>query len=396
MTKNTHTITFFPLGNADTTRIDLANGRKVLFDFANMRNDNGRRDWYGEDIADSRIDLPKLLKEDLDASDKDYFDVVAFTHLDTDHTNRAREFFWFDHSTVYQGPGRIKIKTMWVPAALILESRHDLKPSARAVQAEARHRFKQGKGIIVFSRPNRLRDWCERNNVDFDSKQGILYDAGQLAPGFNITEDGVDFFIHAPLGHVQDSRDDVDRNNDSLVMQALFKVQGVETSVLLTSDAKLDALSAIVSATKKYHNEKRLESHIYKNPHHCSYCSVGEEKGADKTTPHPDVKWLLEEQGQKGMIQVISSEPIPVKGSKEDIDLQPPHREAYAYYNEVNSLKAGETGVTMEFPNEVDPKPLKIVIGALGGRIERRVVSSAGYATTHRGSRAGAGSDPDQ
>lgn len=380
---DTHSITFFPLGNADTSRIDLANGRKILFDYADMRNP--------AEENDKRVDLPQLLKEDLKAAKRTSYDVVAFTHLDDDHTRGAEKFFWFQ---AHQGPDKIKIGTMWVPAALLLESRDNLEPSARAVQAEARHRFKEGKDIIVFSRPGRLRDWCERNGIDFDSKQGILYDAGQLAPGFNIDVDGLEFFIHAPLGHVQDKRDDVDRNNDSLVMQALFKVQGVETSVLLTSDAKLGALSAIVGATKKYRNEKRLESHIYKNPHHCSYHSVGDVKGEDKTTPHPDVKWLLEVQGQKGMIQVISSEPIPVKGSKEDIDIQPPHREAYAYYKDVNALKAGETEVTMEFPNEVSPKPLKIVIGALRGRIERAVVSSAGYANTHRGSRAG--SDFDQ
>jgi beta-lactamase superfamily II metal-dependent hydrolase len=381
--KDTHSITFFPLGNADTTRIDLANGRKILFDYADMRNP--------ADKDDKRIDLPKLLKEDLKEAKKTSYDVVAFTHLDDDHTRGAEEFFWFQ---AHQGSEKIKIETMWVPAALIVESRNNLEPSARAVQAEARHRFKEGKDIIVFSRPGRLKDWCEQNGIDFDSKQGILYDAGQVAPGFDIEVDGLEFFIHAPLGHVQDKRVDVDRNNDSLVMQALFKVQGVETSVLLTSDAKLDALSAIVGATKKYGRQHRLISHIYKVPHHCSYHSVGVDKGEDKTIPHPDVKWLLEVQGQKGMIQVISSEPIPEKGSKEDIDIQPPHREAYAYYKDANALKAGEIEVMMEFPNEVDPKPLKIVIGALRGRIERAVVSSAGYATTHRGSRAGC--YPDQ
>jgi len=392
MANETHTLTFFPLGNADTTRIDLDNGRKILFDYAHMRNDNGRRDWFGEDIADDRVDLPKLLKEDLDAAEKDYFDVVSFTHLDTDHTNRAKDFFWLEHATVYQGAGRIKIKTMWVPAALILESRHDLKPSARAVQAEARHRFKEGKGIIVFSRPGRLRDWCERNDIDFDSKQGILYDAGQLAPGFNVAEDGVEFFIHAPLGHVQDSRDNVDRNNDCLVMQALFRVQGIETSVLLTSDAKLNALSAVVSATKKYHNEKRLESHIYKNPHHCSYCSVGEAKGEDKTTPHPDVKWLLEVQGRPGLIQIVSSEPIPAKGTPEDKDLQPPHRETDAYYREVQALKDGDYEVTMSHPKgAMTPEPIRVVIGFRGPELQKQASTSAAIITSSKPPRAGNG-----
>ena len=32
-----HTVTIFPLGNADCTRIDLQGGKKILFDYANMR-----------------------------------------------------------------------------------------------------------------------------------------------------------------------------------------------------------------------------------------------------------------------------------------------------------------------------------------------------------------------
>lgn len=389
MANETHTLTFFPSGNADTTRIDLHNGRKILFDYAHMRNENGRRDWYGKEIEDKRIDLKKVLKEDLDAAKKDYYDVVAFTHLDDDHTHGSENFFWMEHSTNYQGKDRIKIKTMWVPAALIVESRDNLEPSARAVQAEARYRFEEGKDIVVFSRPGRLKDWCEKNDIDFDSKQGILYDAGRLAPGFDIEVDGLEFFIHAPLGHVQDKRDDVDRNNDCLVMQALFKVQGVETSVLLTSDAKVGALSAIVGATKKYHNEKRLKWNIYKNPHHCSYLSIGPDKGEDKTKPTDEIKWLLETQGQQSGMQIVSSEPIPAKGTEEDKDPQPPHREAYAYYKDVKGMKAGDLEVTMEFPNSNAPKPIKITIGVSGGEIDRSVASSAAYITSNRGNRAG-------
>ncbi|MBS1769715.1 MAG: hypothetical protein JSS77_08625 [Acidobacteria bacterium] len=392
MANETHTLTFFPLGNADTTRIDLDNGRKVLFDYAHLRNDNGRRIWYGKEIEDKRIDLKKVLKEDLDAAKKDHYDVVAFTHLDDDHTRGAENFFWLEHSTNYQGKDRIKIKTMWVPAAVIIESRNDLEPSAKLVQAEARDRFKKGSGIIVFSRPGRLREWCERNDVDFENRQGILYDAGQLAPGFDIGVDGLEFFIHAPHGHVQDERDDVDRNNDCLVMQVLFNVQGVETSVLLTSDAKLGALSTIVGATKKYRNEKRLESHLYKNPHHCSYHSVGEEKGEDKTSPHPDIKWLLEVQGQPGLIQIVSSEPIPAKGTEEDKDKQPPHREADAYYREVQDLKDGDYEVTMSHPRGASkPEPIRVVITSRGPELQKEASTSAAIITGSKPPRAGNG-----
>jgi hypothetical protein len=106
-------LTFHPLGNADCTRFDLADGRKMLVDYADMRNP--------DDSSDLRIDLPRGLKSDLRTAGRDYYDVVLITHLDDDHCGRADEFFWFEHATKYQGDGRIKIRELWVPAAAILE-----------------------------------------------------------------------------------------------------------------------------------------------------------------------------------------------------------------------------------------------------------------------------------
>lgn len=55
-------ITVFPLGNADTSRLDLRDGRKMLVDYADMRN--------GDDRADKRIELPAMLRRDLRASSR--------------------------------------------------------------------------------------------------------------------------------------------------------------------------------------------------------------------------------------------------------------------------------------------------------------------------------------
>lgn len=72
-----HKMTFYPLGNADCCKLDLANGKKLLFDFANMRDE--------EDENDLRINLAKVLKDDLKDAKRQDFDVVAFTHADDDH-----------------------------------------------------------------------------------------------------------------------------------------------------------------------------------------------------------------------------------------------------------------------------------------------------------------------
>ena len=383
-----HTVTFYPLGCADTTRIDLGNGRKVLFDYAHMRNDNGRRDWYGEDQEDPRCDLPKLLREDLSAANRNYYDVVAFTHLDEDHTNRADEFFFLDFSSAHQGKDPIKMNTMWVPAAALVENRNELCPSATTIQREIRHRFDKGSGIVIFSRPGHIKEWCERTGRDFESKRHLIKDAGERAPGFKLDEDGLEFFVHAPLAwRANDTL--LDRNDHCLVMQALFEVGGVRTSMLLTSDALKETLSDIVQTTKRHNNEVRLQWDIYATPHHGSYRSVGPVKGEDYTDPTEDIKWWLETQGRTGCIQVCSSERNPMKGTEEDNDDYPPHRQALAYYNDVKIMKAGDLEVTMEFPNSNAPKPIKITIGSSGGEIDRSVASSAAYITSHPGNRAG-------
>jgi len=102
-------VTIFPLGNADSARIDLADGRKVLIDFGNQGDPN--------DPNDLRCDLAAEVRTDLRKAGRDYLDVTCFTHLDADHCEGASDFFWFRHATTYQGSGRIKINELWVPAA---------------------------------------------------------------------------------------------------------------------------------------------------------------------------------------------------------------------------------------------------------------------------------------
>ncbi len=106
-------LTFFPLGNADTTLIRLANDDLVLMDYANMRS--------ATDPADKRIDLPEALREELYDAQRASFRVVAFTHLDDDHICGARDFFWFDYATSLQSEDRVKIDELWVPAAAVTE-----------------------------------------------------------------------------------------------------------------------------------------------------------------------------------------------------------------------------------------------------------------------------------
>jgi hypothetical protein len=372
-----HTVTFFPLGNADCCRIDLAGGQKILFDYADMR--------YADDAADKRIDLPGELRADLKAAKRDYYDVVAFTHLDADHYNKASEFFELRYAARYQGNDRVKINMLWVPAAVIYEERADLAEEGRIIQAEARYRLEKGDGIRVFSRPAALADWLKSRGLTLESRSHLITDAGQIAPGFSLPEHGVEFFVHSPFASRHDDGTFTDRNTCSLVMQAVFEVSGRQTKLILSSDTTHDVWTEIVQITKFHGRPERLEWDLFKLPHHCSYLSIGPEKGRDKTEAVDSVKWIFDEQGQLGAIVVSTSDPIPTTADQD----QPPHRQAANYYRD-NRRTNGTFVVTMEYPKPSAPEALVITIDHRKATITKRAIAASVAVTSVSAPRAGA------
>ena len=366
--------TFFPVGNADSIRIDLECGKKVLFDFANYRN--------AEDEGDRRIDLASALRDDLLSAGRDSFDVVAFTHADDDHLHGFSDFFHLDHAKKYQTTDRIKIGVMWVPAAVIIDK--DLVDEAKVLQEEARHRLKAGRGIRVFSRPEPLKDWLKEQGLTLDDRRALFTDAGQLAPEFKKVGDSVEFFVHSPFAVRQEDGSLIDKNGSALVMQATFVAGGKETRLILGSDCTWEGWTDIVNITIYHKRNDRLWWDIFKLSHHCSYLSLSSEKGKDKTIPVAEVKWLFE-QGQRKGVLVATCNPIPT----DDKDDQPPHRQAANYYKDVAAKIEGEFKVTMEHPNKALPKPLEIKIDGFGATVTKTTTGGGFVAVSQTAPRAG-------
>jgi hypothetical protein len=366
-------LTFFPIGNADTTLIRLADDRLVLLDYADMHNP--------DDPYDKRCNLAAELKKELtDAGQKD-FAVVCFTHLDDDHVCGSGDFFWLEHAAKYQVVGRPKIKEMWVPAAAITEE--GAEDSARIIRQEARHRLKAGTGIKVFSRPDTLKAFLADNGLTLESRAGCIVDAGNTVPGFSKSgSEKAEFFVHCPFAWRSDERGLEDRNQDSVVLQVTFVEGGAETYGLFGSDVDHATISEIVRTTKRHKREGRLIWDVLKLFHHCSYKSLGPDRGVDETKAVPDVKWLFEEQSRDGCIIVSPSKPIPVKGSVEDEDRQPPHRQAANHHRRIVREKGGEFKVTMETPSTGRPKPFRIEITSYGARILLVAATPIGVATS--------------
>ena len=360
-------ITVYPIGNGDTFRLDLRDGRKMLIDYADLRNP--------VDPTDKRIDLPTELRADLRTAGRNHYEIVEFSHLDNDHVQGASQFFWFDHASRYQGEDRVKISDLWVPASALTEV--GTSDCARVIRQEARHRMRQGSGVRVFSRPDALRDWFAAEGIDMSQRLHLITDAGGLVPGFSKYDaSGVEFFVHSPFGFRRNEREVEDRNQDCIVLHATFREGGQDTRALLMSDMPWDGLDTIVDVTKRYGNEERLYWDFAKLPHHSSYLSLSSVKGVDLTEPTANIKWLYEQGGQQGAILLSSSWPIPMKGSSEDDDVQPPHRQAANYYRQVKAELRGSFEVTMERPLS-NPRPTVVEITGLGARLVSNVRAPA-------------------
>ena len=319
-----HKIIFYPVGNGDTSQIILSNGKRLLFDFYKTEK--------SEDSETPSIDVAEALKKELKQAKRADFDVVAFSHADMDHIQGAADFFYLEHALKYQSEDRIRIKELWVPAAMVLEERND---DSRVIRQEARYRLQKGKGIKVFSCPGRLEklltQWVDEGKIASTRKSEILktcvVDAGQIVPGFNLGTDDVEFFVHSPFVKTV-GKENISTNEAALILHATFDVCNSKTRYFIIGDAEADILKDIVEITLLKGNEERLMWDIYNIPHHCSYLALNsKDKGVYETPPLEAIRKLLN-YGNKNCYLISSSNKI------EDCDQkQPPHIQAYKAYD---------------------------------------------------------------
>ncbi|MDN7805802.1 MBL fold metallo-hydrolase [Burkholderia gladioli] len=370
--RDKHQIIFYPVGNGDTTQIILSSGKRVLFDFCHRDK--------AEDPKTPEIDLKARLKEDLKAADRDYFDVVAFTHADLDHIQGSTDFFELQHAKKYHGEGRIKIRELWVPAAMLLEEadKDHQKDEFVLLRQEARYRLLEGKDIRVFSQPQALMDWLEplleARGEAATARDHLFVDAGTLVPGFELAEDLVEFFCHSPfIKHCDEG--DVIRNSAALVFNVRLRANGQDYDYLEVGDAKWQDIEEIVSITQYHKNEDRLAWDLYNIPHHCSYLALSDEKGKRETEPKELVKALLMMGKQDAYIVSCS---LPVPDVRDSYDrTQPPHIQARKTYERYLEEVGGRKFlVTMEEPNANKPEP--IVFDVTSGGISLSRTASIG------------------
>lgn len=376
-----HKVVFYPVGNGDTSQIILENGKRILFDFRHQKKT--------EDGTGPEINLKEVLKKELEEVGKDFFEIVAFTHSDKDHIENSAEFFELKHAAIYQGEGRIKIEELWVPAAMILETATNGDQSEEFViwRQEARYRLKQGEGIRVFSKPDKLKAWLEDNGLTVESRRHLITDAGQVAEGLNLDDDGVEFFCHSPfIKHADEG--DILRNSAALIFNVRFQAGTNTFDYFATGDSEWCVLEDIVNISKYHNNEDRLNWDLFHLPHHCSYKTLNDIKGDLETEPKPLVKELLL-YGNEGAYIVSSSRPIEnTQAAYEQV--QPPHIQAKkCYQRHLRDVNGAKFLVTMEEPNTEKPEPIIFKIDDHGITLNRKIISAAAIITSKPAPRAG-------
>lgn len=347
---------FYPLGNADTTLIHLNDGRLVLKDFF--------RPEFLKD--DKRIDLRDELGDYVRSLDRDYIDVVLISHADDDHLHGAEDFFWLEHSEHYQGGDRIKINDLHVPSNFIVEP--GLEGTAKIIQQEARHRLKEGRGILIYGFPYEVDTWFKKEGIDPKTRNNLLIHAGQFVPGFSKESGNVEIFVHAPFSFMLEG-DIENRNDNSIVLQLTFFEAENGLAVILGADAEHETWANIVKLTKINGNQDRLDFDLFRISHHCSYTALSSEKGDIETTPREEVAELFENGNDKCLL-ISSSWPISTEES-----IAPPHFQAKAFYKKVVTKKGEPANflVTMEEPDENLPKPIIVETSRYGLIVKKTV-----------------------
>lgn len=330
-------ITFYPVGNGDTTQIETTNNKRIIIDFNRIAPEK-----------EDGFDLFKELKNSL--GDKKEVDVFMVTHMDDDHIGGFSEFFELEHAKKYQGGGRIKIKELWVPAAVILETGEEISEEKAILRAEARHRVEQKTGIKIFSKPEDLKNYLEEN--DITGVEHLFVYAGQKIKNF----EGLEIFCHTPFYDDTDE-DDIKRNECSIITHYTFIIDGIKTKYFHIGDTEYQNIERLV----KKSDDATLEWDILNIPHHCSYKALSPDKvdkkwreGQEKKTAPTEKVVELLKKGRPSAYMISSSNPI----EEEDSD-QPPHIEAKRCYEEyLDKINGAQFLVTMEYPNKKEPKPI--------------------------------------
>lgn len=350
-------ITFFPVGNGDTTLIKLSDGSTLIID-CNIRCDANNED------VDECYDVHSHLLGEVQRDDKKrpFTDVFMLGHADQDHCRGFETSFHTGAPGSYQKeedkPEKIIIAEIWFSRRLFSNYEEPLCDEAKAFKKEVERRIElyKKKDAKRDLPGNRLRVTGYGESEEMEGLEEITTLPGNSINLINgAVKDDFSLLVHAPFKRTEGDEDVEKRNNTSMVFQASFNVDGVERAclVLLGGDATWDVWRAILRKAA----ESGLQWDILLAPHHCSWSFFNNTPHADNKEPTASSLKVLAHH-REGAVVVASSKPI------KDDDFNPPHYAAkQEYVKVVGEQKFYCVG---EIPSEEKPEPLLFTMSSAG------------------------------
>ena len=291
MERDMHTITFYPVSNADTVLLQA--GCSIITDI-NYRQD-------AQDDSKSDIyDIGRDIKNALPNRQLDFF---INTHPDKDHVSGFADLFHTGEPGDWsKDSDTILVKEIWITA--YTEALTNPTEQATPLIDEIKRR-KRLAGTEREEDGNRLK---VLQAGDQESPSGYL-DALILAPNDSESE-------------AED--DDGNRNNSSLVIRWTYSSEGNSYRIMLAGDAEYEVWERL----NEENEAEDLSWHLLLSPHHCSRTTYSYKQESGDYEDSDDAWEALANLEGKGFI-VTSSKPI-----KDDED-NPPHYHARNRYIEL-------------------------------------------------------------
>lgn len=353
--KNDPSITYFPVGNGDSSLIKLSDGTTVLIDlnFTQACDD---------DDDPSRYDVRGHLLRELrrDSEGRPHLSAFILTHPDQDHVRGVDDIFYLGDPSAYSDKDkkaeRIIIDELWFAPRVFNEFHGDLCEDAQHIREEAMRRkkmYRRGEPAADFA-GNRIRVVGFSENDDFEGLEAVTTVPGKTINKINgAMKTDFEFFVHAPFKSDTDDEDG-ERNDTSIVLQARFAVDGEERAALAMFGG--DAGCAVWEAIIDRSDDDSLEWDLLLAPHHCSWTFFSE-LPSEKEEPSEKVLDFLDKH-RTGAFVISSSKPI------KDDDDNPPHFIAAKKYQEKVGVK--KLLCTGEHPNAKKPEPIYFTMSKNG------------------------------
>jgi beta-lactamase superfamily II metal-dependent hydrolase len=333
-------ITYFPVGNGDCSLITLSDNTQIVIDCNTTEEASDETDDSRYDVHQHLLDFGKKLDGKIP-----HVDVFVLTHADQDHCRGFDNMFYTGDPAKYtlkhSKEDLILIDELWFTHRIFVT--HDGPPSkwAKAFEKEAQRRIDLHKKNSPdrHKAGNRIRVIGQTKNPAYQGLGDLVITPGNY---INVIDrkpkKDFKFFVHAPFRKEVDSKL-AERNKTSVVLQAVFDVDGTERAGLALFGGDADA--PIWSKILELSEDETLQYDLLLAPHHCSWTFFSDSPYKENKVPAKDSLAILG-KGMKGARIIASCKPI------KDDDDNPPHFAAKEEYEKVvgkkNFISLSEVG----------------------------------------------------